>query len=67
MLILSRRIGESLTIGEDVTLTVLGVKGNQIRLGIKAPRGVPVHREEVLEKLQQAALASSEENSVEQA
>jgi len=59
MLILSRRIGESLTIGEDVTLTVLGVKGNQIRLGIKAPRGVPVHREEVAEKLQQAARASA--------
>lgn len=55
MLILSRRIGESLTIGEDVTLTVLGVKGNQIRLGIKAPKGVPVHREEVAEKLQRAA------------
>ena len=67
MLILSRRIGESLTIGEDVTLTVLGVKGNQIRLGIKAPRGVAVHREEVLEKIQQAALASSREESAEQA
>lgn len=67
MLILSRRIGESLTIGEDVTLTVLGVKGNQIRIGIKAPRGVAVHREEVLEKIQQAALASSEEEQAEQA
>lgn len=67
MLILSRRIGESLTIGEDVTLTVLGVKGNQIRIGIKAPRGVAVHREEVLEKIQQAALASSAEEQAEQA
>ena len=67
MLILSRRIGESLTIGEDVTLTVLGVKGNQIRIGIKAPRGVSVHREEVLEKIQQTALASSEEEQAEQA
>ncbi len=54
MLILSRRIGEKLTIGDNVTLTVLGVKGNQIRLGIDAPRGVPVHREEVYEKLRQA-------------
>lgn len=67
MLILSRRIGESLTIGEDVTLTVLGVKGNQIRIGIKAPRGVAVHREEVLEKIQQTALANSDEEQAEQA
>jgi len=65
MLILSRRVGERLTIGENVTLTVLGVKGNQIRLGIDAPRGVAVHREEVLEKLQQAA--NLEKDKVEQA
>jgi len=60
MLILSRRIGERLTIGEDVTVTVLGVKGNQIRLGIEAPRGVPVHREEVYEKLRQASALRAE-------
>lgn len=65
MLILSRRVGEKLTIGDNVTLTVLGVKGNQIRLGIDAPRGVPVHREEVLEKLQRAA--SLEDDAAEQA
>jgi carbon storage regulator len=47
MLILTRRIGESIMIGNDVTVTVLGVKGNQVRVGIKAPKQVPVHREEV--------------------
>ncbi len=60
MLILSRRIGEKLTIGENVTLTVLGVKGNQIRLGIDAPRGVPVHREEVIDKIRQAENTAEE-------
>lgn len=64
MLILSRRIGERLTIGENVTVTVLGVKGNQIRLGIDAPRDVPVHREEVLEKVLQAS-ASMEQGQAE--
>lgn len=52
MLILTRRIGETLTIGDDVTVTVLGVKGAQIRLGIKAPRDVGVHREEIYERIQ---------------
>jgi carbon storage regulator len=47
MLILTRRIGETLMIGNDITVTVVGVKGNQIRLGIQAPKDVPVHREEV--------------------
>ena len=49
MLILTRRIGESLNIGSDITVTVLGVKGNQIRLGIQAPKDVAVHREEMSE------------------
>ncbi len=67
MLILSRRIGERLTIGENVTVTVLGLKGNQIRLGIDAPRGVPVHREEVMEKVLQAqANASMDQSQAEQ-
>jgi carbon storage regulator len=51
MLILTRRIGEALMIGEDVTITVLSVKGNQVRLGVTAPREVAVHREEVFQRL----------------
>lgn len=47
MLILTRRTGEALKIGDEVTITVLGVKGNQVRLGIDAPRSVGVHREEI--------------------
>jgi carbon storage regulator len=50
MLILTRRVGESLLIGDDVTITVLGVKGNQVRIGVNAPRDVAVHREEVLNR-----------------
>jgi len=51
MLILSRRLGESVMIGDEVTVTVLGVKGNQVRLGFTAPRNVAVHREEIYERL----------------
>ena len=51
MLILTRRVGESLMIGEDVTITVLGVKGNQARIGVKAPKEVAVHREEILDRI----------------
>ena len=53
MLILSRRLGESLTIGDDVVITVVGVSGNQIRLGITAPRQVPVLREEVYKAMRE--------------
>lgn len=53
MLILTRRVGESLMIGDDVSVTVLGVKGNQVRLGVNAPKEVAVHREEIYHRIQE--------------
>lgn len=53
MLILTRRVGETLVIGDDVTVTVLGIKGNQVRIGVSAPKTVSVHREEIYLRIKQ--------------
>ena len=62
MLILTRRVGETVMIGNEVTVTVLGVKGNQVRLGINAPKDVAVHREEIFERIK-AERTDGESNS----
>ena len=65
MLILSRRIGETLMIGDDVSITVIGVKGNQVRIGIDAPKDVAVHREEIFNRIKndQLKLVEPEKNA----
>ena len=60
MLILTRRVGETLVIGDDVNVTVLGVKGNQIRIGVDAPREVTVHRKEIYQRIKAEASAKSQ-------
>ncbi|HYL02729.1 MAG TPA: carbon storage regulator CsrA [Steroidobacteraceae bacterium] len=61
MLILTRRVGETVMIGDDVTITVLGVKGNQVRVGINAPKHVAVHREEIYERIKRERLGDGAE------
>lgn len=63
MLILSRRIDEVIRIGDDVTLTILSVKGKQVRIGIDAPKGVPVHREEIWQRIQEQAETSIDDKA----
>lgn len=63
MLILSRKLGESIVIGEDINITVLGVTGNQIRIGIDAPKSVAVHREEVYQRISQESGSERQERS----
>jgi carbon storage regulator len=60
MLILTRRVGESLMVGDEVTITVLGVKGNQVRIGVNAPKDVGVHREEIYQRIQREKLTKLE-------
>ncbi|MDX1444205.1 MAG: carbon storage regulator CsrA [Gammaproteobacteria bacterium] len=63
MLILTRRVGETVMIGDNVTVTVLGVKGNQVRLGVNAPKDVAVHREEIYERIKQETGGGDEASS----
>jgi carbon storage regulator len=63
MLILTRRVGEAVVINEEVTVTILGVKGNQVRVGVNAPKSVSVHREEIFERIKNERGSTSQSRS----
>lgn len=67
MLILTRRVGETLMVGDDVSITVLGVKGNQVRIGVNAPREIAVHREEIYNRIQKEKEEGTPTSAAEQA
>jgi carbon storage regulator len=60
MLILTRKLGERITIGDDITITLLEIKGSQVKLGIEAPKGISIHRQEIYERIRLANLSSCE-------
>lgn len=63
MLILTRRVGESLMIGDEINVTVLGIRGNQVRIGVNAPKEVAVHREEIYERIKQEQTGAAPETA----
>ena len=62
MLILTRRVGETIVVGDDISITVLAIKGSQVRLGVTAPKSVAVHREEIYERIQKEIAADQKAN-----